>query len=619
MKKICAFFIIILIVFNTGLSNVFGYPRHVDPSKLIMENSNPVQLFELYGRIFSDINASDYISALDLLNSAQEIVASGNAQKSMNEYNNLLTSVIDNLNQTENGLNLAYENLRWLREVKAEADLASAEPKLEAANSSATSMRASSESLAKALGGSPTKLLQGVSSLQKMIDRLNNNITKGYSQVERIKQLKLEGLSTTAIQLSVNDSKPMVGSIVSIVGNLTDDSNVGLGNRLVEIYLDGNAVGDIYTGIDGQIDVVLNVPYIYDGGVSIHVEFWPVNGDIGVYAPCISNNLHLVAVFEAPQISIDAPSIVYPGKVFNVTGGLDLELLPLKGAELKLRFMGSDSSTVTNSDGRFSVSLRTPGMAKDGVIQITVSNTPNGTIGPSSRSVSLVVSHEPLLIDLKQPWLVFSGLSATVRGIITSNGAPVDDCVVKMYTGDEVLTAKTGSEGTFILERKIGLLSLSSNTHFTVEAVPSVPWVSSSNIDSSYFTVNSVMVFAIPFAVFIYFNRKRRVKESVVIPKVKQLETPSVEPLLTGLAGIYQVAVKIIAHVTGLLLSGSDTLREYLLKVKPRLGKSAYKVFERISKIYEHWLYSGTESKPPLKTTEKMVETLREKFEQDSN
>ena len=77
-------------------------------------------------------------------------------------------------------------------------------------------------------------------------------------------------------------------------------------------------------------------------------------------------------------------------------------------------------------------------------------------------------------------------------------------------------------------------------------------------------------------------------------------------------------AVKLIVSLTKLPLLPTDTLREYLRKVKPYVDRVAYSVFERVTKIYEHWLYSGSKEKPPIRTTENMIKRLRDNLEQDT-
>jgi len=619
MKRLMVTLFMIVIFFNTCVSNVGAYPRHVDPSIILLENPNPIQLYQLYRRVLNYINSSEYGEAISLLDSAKEITAPSSTQKVLDEYNDLIESLIEELNLTETGINTAYDYLRWLREDRAEEALHGSEPHLISANDSLINLEFSSTSLVKVLGGSTDTLLEGINSVDDTIKRLKIDILEGYTQVEVIKEAKLEGLRSTTIGLAVNNSKPIVGSTISVVGNLLDVKEIGLEGKIVTVFVNGMMIQETLTGRGGFFNCVLNVPFQYEKELFVYAEYWPTNSDLEVFTPSVSNIIQLKVGYETPDLSVDSPITVFPGREFTLNGVLSLNSLPLEGFEINVRYLGSSKIDISDYDGSFSVKLVTPDQASDGFVQISVSSSPQDIVGPSYKVVKAQIVREPLSITLDRPWIVFSGLSALIGGSINSVGYPLKDCVVKVYMHDLVLVTQTDSNGDFRFTNDADLFELSSKNDFTIVAVPKEPWISSVSFSFSYLVINSVMSLLAPFAILTYLYMKRRTHDQPLPIETETIDLPKLKSEPSGLTALYFDALNLMSALTNLSIRRSDTLRDYLRKVRPFIGRLSYTIFERVTKIYEHWLYSGNKDKPPLRTTEKMIKRLRDSFEQDSD
>ncbi len=81
--------------------------------------------------------------------------------------------------------------------------------------------------------------------------------------------------------------------------------------------------------------------------------------------------------------------------------------------------------------------------------------------------------------------------------------------------------------------------------------------------------------------------------EAEITALVSEPDLVEVEPI--GLSESYYLAVELITGYSGVELTGSATLREHLANVKNSVADSVYNVFERLSLLYEKWLYGPPE------------------------
>ena len=83
------------------------------------------------------------------------------------------------------------------------------------------------------------------------------------------------------------------------------------------------------------------------------------------------------------------------------------------------------------------------------------------------------------------------------------------------------------------------------------------------------------------------------------------------EAKLSTMKDFYLRAVKLISQITGKSMFSSQTIREYLGAVGDSLGRSVYRVFERLSLLYERWLY-GVPVKPNLKLIRRLLSKFKD-------
>jgi hypothetical protein len=617
-------FLLVLLISLTltgnGVAYCVDFPRHVDPAQLALENPYPLQLFELYSQIYGQIAASDYAGARQLLASAEDVEAPANTLKLLSQYNLLLGSVIGELNQTEGGLAEAFEHLRWLREALAEESLIASNRQLKTSNGTALDLGSASRSLASVLSYSPGRLLEGVDGLNRLIDELNSRVLEGFEEVELIKAMRLGGLEETFLEITVSDARPRVGSVTRVTGSLVGSSGIGIGGKVVRLYLEGSLVGDVETDQGGEFDYYLTVPYRYVESLRLRAEYWPGAGDRGLYIPSVSNTVYLSPVYSTPLLAVEAPGVIYPGRGFQLRGAVSHLSSPLGGVTISVRYLGSTHSVVSGLDGDFTVNMHTPDAANVGVTQITVSSSAQGSIGPASTVHRVQVFRMPLEITVEEPLLVFSGRDAVITGDVKSCGASLQGCSVRIKMGENVFEASSDENGEFSLSCSTGILAQSMRQSFEVAATPLEPWIRAETLSSEFILVNTVVAVALPFLVFAAALRRRAPQPLAgsLMQQQVPVTAPVVYPARPGLSGLYLRAVELVGRVTGAHLHPSNTIREYLRAVRPGLAGSVYSLFEGISGLYERWFYGGKKSDPSLEAAENVVEKLRDEVEQGS-
>ncbi|MFH2112165.1 MAG: DUF4129 domain-containing protein [Candidatus Bathyarchaeota archaeon] len=599
---------------GNGVAYCVDYPRHVDPTQLTLENPNPLQLFELYSQIYGYIAVSDYAGARQLLALAEDVAAPASTLKVLSQYNLLLVSVINDLNQTEGGLTEAFEHLRWLREALAEESLIVSGRQLKAANGTADNLDSVSGLLASVLRYSPGRLLECVDSLNRLIDELNARILEGFEEVELIKAMRLE---ETFLGIAVSDARPVVGSVTRVTGNLIGSAGMGVGGRVVRFYLEGSIVGEAETDLGGELGYSLRVPYRYVESLRLRAEYWPSAGDRGLYIPSVSNTVYLSPTYSTPLLLVEAPGVVYPGRGFQLRGALSHLSSPLGRATVSVRYLGSTHSVVSGNNGGFIVNLFTPEAAEEGLTQITVSSVAQGTVGPASAVHRVQVTRMPLEVAVEKPFLVFSGQDAVITGEVRSEGAPLQGCSVTIKMGEKVYDVFSDENGEFSIGCTTGVLTPSSRQTLEVVAAPREPWIQAKTLSSDFILINTVMAVALPFLGFAAVHRRRTAQP--IAGTLMQQQAPVVEPVVYhALPGLYIRAVELVSRVTGVRLQPSYTIREYLRAAKPGLVGSVYSIFAGISELYERWYYGGQRSEPSLEAAESTVEKLRDQVEQGS-
>lgn len=597
--------LITLLLLGATAASASGFPRHVDPEQLSMRNPEPFPLFELYSSVYAQIVSGDYSAAEETLSLFREIASPAATDKALEAYNELLYSFIGDLNETERYLRLASQHLKWLDDPMAELALRLAEPHLEKASGTTVSLDDASKGIASILRASPARLQEGVENVSRVVERLRLVLTEGLEDVERIKLLREAGLNETLITLEADSLRPYLGDSVTLKGTLSLEDGSGLPGKTVEIIVDGSPA-TVETGPDGGFSYRLDIPYRYVDSLRAYAQYFP--GPEDSHLPSVSEPITIHPIFYTPSILVTGPPRVYPGKSFTVTGKVTSIQEPLQGIEVTARYLGSTHVTTSDENGDYRFTLQTRGDAAEGQARVTVSSAPRALYGPASATLSLSVTRDPVELRVDGPTLLLSGMTGAISGRVTVGGAPLTGCRVQITLGEELVAAVTGPSGTFNASMAYPFTRLSSRLTYLVVASPAEPWYSSGSYRESFYLLNPLPALGLLLALAaLAANRRRLPPPTGALDAAPPLTPqPTLIEGLTGPPGLYVKAVHIVAGLTGAVLPPSFTIREYLAGVKPRLRRTAYGVFQRISRLYEAWAYGREKSS----ATDRRMESL---------
>jgi hypothetical protein len=592
------------------------YPRHVDPGLLELDNPDPNVLFDMYGEIFGSIIQREYAEAFGQIVIIDELYATPEATNSISDYNELLRLVISELNKTEVSLDQAVNELFWLRETDAYNSLLEAVPHLINVNNTIFDLVEESQTLARALDGSPVELLAGTEEVEFFVDVLDQMIVDSFLRVDQIIEDKLAGLEGTTLTADINSFNPFPGDSVLISGSLVS-SGGGLSGKSIEVKLAGSVLGIVITGDNGEFSYEFVMPEYYVKSVPIQVSYWPATEETGQYSPAITW-LTLRPSFFTPSLSLVFSETVYPGLQYTVLSKILYLGEPLAGLSFIVDIFGRESVYISDENGEATIFVNVPVYVPSGDNHITVVFLGHGIYGPTSITKTLVVERFEAFIELNNIGFHLSGSTAVVSGTVKTLRFPVGNCVVEVQMGENIVSTSTDNDGQFRTSFPLAFWSPSNLRDFRVAAIPEESWIAKVYLSKSFLVLNSLSLLSIPgiFVLYRYYRRPKLGKDSLVLP-----ETPILAPVeykeVSGLAGVYLQAVKFVTRITGFDLGPSTTIREYLDRVRRYVKIPVFKLFRRLSRYYERWVYGSKKYTPPIRTSSILLEQMREEDEQN--
>jgi hypothetical protein len=621
-------------------------PRHRDPLDFGPEPPNMESLSDLYGFVFNWTMVEDYSMALSWLDFSGFVFAPAATKSVMDRFTTLFGSAIGDLNLTKSDIEMIKAYLRRLKLDEAEAAIGVALARLDGANATVGSMDLTVLDLAAILKGSPQELLAGDEGLRALIEKYRLELLALLEQHGDLSKpgtfpggillpngnvLLPNGTIITFIQtylaIEVSPMEALVGSSVLVRGSLTDSSGLGLASRGVNVFIDNDVAGVVYTDESGSFVLTLGVPYLYRDHVTVSAQY---RGEVlgnSVYLPCSSNDVEVELIYYTPVISIDMPQVVYPGKVFAVSGVVGHDGVGVDGLAVEVIAFGSLVHLTSGDGGRFSAVFSVPSGSPEGLAGVGVYSSPRDVFGPAGFVGYVDVVRVPLSLSVDYSSWTVSGLPFRVSGSVFLDGVPVSNCTVRLggsVGGSEVAT---GVDGRFESEVALPFSLFTADYSFNVKAYASEPWVKDSSVGGEVFVVNIVTLVAGPVLLggVVYYGSKRlrgyRRPRRRVAPPTPMEDGPVATPVPAAEAeaeagpvsvrGAYGSAVELVVKRTGVEPRPSETLREYLDATEGGLGVGA-RVFRSLTLMFERWLYGGSEVK--LGVVDRLLMRLRRLF-----
>jgi hypothetical protein len=387
-----------------------------------------------------------------------------------------------------------------------------------------------------------------------------------------------------------------------VKGTLTDGVGKAIEAKFVDFLFYGEKVELVMTDGLGAFNVELFVPYVYRDNLNVSAEYWPRGGDKLVYSPSSSNEVQVKLIYHTPVINVTVPNVVYPGKMFAISGNITWGHLPVSGISVEVAILGSIVTARSGANGRFSVDVSVPSDYPEGLTSIRLMSLGEGVYGPAAASADVEVVRQPLELRVNAPSWAVSGFPVRVQGTVMSDGVPVVNCSIGLESRVGSIVTKTGSDGRFEADLSPPTVLGTESYSFMVSATPVEPWIRSSSVSGEVFMTNLLTLVGGPVLLVAggyYVSRiiRRRPRSRPNIRESQPVGEPiplavapiaGVEP--EGMRDSYASALDLVSRRTGLSPRPSSTLREYLSEVWSSLGEGG-RPFRALTMLYERWLY----------------------------
>jgi hypothetical protein len=613
MKRIHVFFIILTLFSSGEKVNGADFPRHVDPASVIMDNPTPALLFEQYSQIYDLIISGEYDVAADSIISFDNITATPEVKESITRFNILLLEIIGELNQTDRRIDSGNNYLRYLLDLESEFQFSKALQNILAANYSSLELGIESMTLASLLQGDIQVVMREKKQLDDYIDYFYTLVDEGFEEITDIRKRKIEGLEESFIDLEVDNENPILGDTIILEGVLRNNESQGLAWKNLEIFISNDYLGSVNTSDYGEFSFRLQIPFIYSKDMVVRVEYYPIKQDVANYTPTF-NQIILNPIFYTPRITLEVPQTLFPGVTYSIMG--KIEYIGLSRTIVELDLLGKTSSTISDTDGNFLYNFIIPKDQPEGMYSLRVSTDPQGIIGPGLLEINFNVEYvsSRIVVDqLMRERAVFPIVSGplVISGKVITGNYLIQNCLVECKLGSDIIQTYTDDYGVFIVSFDYSPFLLSARKSFTVFANPVEPWIEETQL-VDYITVINLLTIVSLGVVVIGFFYSQRPRARALAPKIDAAEQEITFPRLRRLPGIYVRALEFISKKTGIYQAPSNTLREYLEIIKPRLGKAVFSLFRKLTQMYELWLYGLTKRRAPINTSRIIVDRMEE-------
>lgn len=610
-----------------------AYIPHEDPSK-VEETMSPLWLLTWYGDVLTLMADRDYAGASRLLDAMSLIYLPERLRYIIERFNSLLNLLTVKFNETETLLAEASSLLEAYRLEEARAKIVEASISLGRANITLTELSMALEELSRRMGvhaapaGSRVReAYERLRSLTSMLrDLWERYLTLLRSLVRRLTLITgelVEGLVApvgnwtmpkplrqTSLSLSLNQTEAWVGEVVEAYGNLTSEGEPLPGRRIMVLL--GNSVVSISkTDEMGVFRAAVRVPYVYTQRQEVKAVYMPEGGDLGVYKPCESKPMILHVLFLRVRLEVEHPVKAYPGTYIHVQGLAVADGLPVERLRVKASLAGEETSSTTGLDGRFNLSLKIPAGLEAGVYRLTVESHPMGVYAPGRYVGAVKVAKARLSLTVKVPGFLMIPGTLPVSGRVESELRLEARPIIYISLAGVVNRTETSRDGLFNCSLRIDSLSLISGFYqLTVRAEPRKPWNAGAIYKASILVLNpaniALALAALAFTATLALKSIRYLKgrpikpmsEKPVFEKPTLMETTPVAAAHVsegGWASVlenYLACLNALAGSLGFKPEPSETLREFMLRVRPSLGGLS-KLFEELTLITETALYSA--------------------------
>jgi hypothetical protein len=615
---------------------------HEDPSA-VQSAMDSYSFLAQYADIFALMANRDYNNASRLSEQLSHITVPEDLSYVIARYNNLTQQLINVLNELDSTLDTASSLLDQYRLDEAGQSLEHAGVLVAEAQILLGDLTDATSTMSQRLGvfaaSADSKVRQAYDQLQTMLQRLLDLINQYHNLLQKanqkVEEIKSQNLDPTALTLTLNASKCFVGGYVSAAGVLTSEGQ-NLGNRVVQLFLDGSKVATVNTDSNGSFNSPIRIPFKYVDSVSVSAIYAPLDNDIGVYLAVLSPIVKVQVQFYITALNVSVSNVGSPGLPLSVKGEVfSQDGTPLNGRQVKVFLDGTMiGQAQTDQTGAFAAQPTINSNTTLGTHSLTVTVDPEGLYNGASAQRTLTVQKRATTVQVTVPSFIMLPSQLHINGTVKSASGPLSGANVQIQFANESAAVKTLDDGSFNLTIDIPLNTVFAGYQILkVSTQPSQPWQAATQKTVSPFVLNSVGLglalassLAVVFVMYFRFakNRNKKAEKLVesstvfTLPKKEMPVTviPAIrETKLEGLKGkvlkAYIEALKAVQAATGSSLLPDMTLREYITLTSSKIGE-AMEPFAELTTLAERSLYSPYAPKEEdSEKAENLANTLR--------
>ncbi len=634
-----------------------GKTPHENPAKAT-GSFNSAGLLLSYSQIAGQAINSQYQSAREILNELDKVDIPDDFRYIINQYNALNHNLFTTLDNLETLLDEITDLLARNRIDEAHQYLDSSERLIQDADYLLRDTEAATHSLSEKLGAlaasASDRLSQAYNQLEVSIGRLADLIER-YKSIRKgldERYTRMTGLTPTTLSLSITPEAAFVGDSVTATGSLKSADGL-LAGKTISINTGDITVGTAITGINGSYAASVSVPLEYLDNMIFTALYEPSEEDAGVFLASRSQSVTLSAKFYPSRLETDLPARVYRGLPFTINGEVSTDDTVI--TRYVNVFLDDRPLAEATVSGRFSLEVTAPPDAMPGRRNLKIAVTPEGRYSGVEKKQGINLVATTLRIETQTPAIVLLPTSIDISGTVSSGPGPLADTPVVLTLMNSSTTVMTAPDGSFTGSIKLRALpahaplatnpfsiSASSgkiphdlspiNSH-NLQITAEIPGYASltSTVKRPVVTINplsSGLTLVLIFTAVLVLYRKKQTKTmpetAKTSPESAGLTVKVTGPVpvslaasnFTGIKGrvlsAYRSGLAAVEYITGIIMTPSATLREFL-KTARLPSPSAAARFAELTAITESSLYAAGD--PPdiiADRAEELVDIIKE-------
>ena len=416
------------------------------------------------------------------------------------------------------------------------------------------------------------KLEKTVAPIQQLEQRVHETLLE-----IRLVQHKLH---PTKLWLNATPSKVFYGENIAVKGCLASDEGPLPGKPILLHY--DTRTRTLRTGADGCFETTVKAVTEKDY-ITMYAEYVPQGRDRLLHTYARSPTIHVKVLRVKPiLIAYVYNHTVYPGE--NVTIRI---LSNIEKIKVIVKAFGI-TQTIRLKGVSTNYTLYVPPHTPTGVYNVTVIVPRQDGVAEASATDWVMVVREPLHATVHVAPVALAGLDLPV--------ALHTDVAVRVFvvTPWSTYTVTVTPDKTHTVRVHIPTTYPDVFARVRVVLEPLDPRYERYSIECSVVVLNPLALatlFTIPLIVLVPVLRQRQA-EHVEMP-ARPVKARTREKHGKREATTYGSLLRRVEEAVGARLLPSETLREYLARVRGLLDENAYTVLERIVRVYEAVLYGG--------------------------